>query len=218
MLALTAVSEILRVINNQNRASEAFLWLQEILRELQGLGHWEYHRKQQQCPIAAYLALPTDFDELISPVFVDSATTLVPGWQSVTTPWKVENFPKLTFQKGDIRIDATNLMFHPRWSTGAVLLTYYRKITIPATVTDAAALDLPDEFVYRLAVYGAARHGLLGEDDFERLQYAEAQYQQAISQLKAKDARLKIANERQLMGGEGYPETNMSPWPSNYSL
>jgi hypothetical protein len=98
-----------------------------------------------------------------------------------------------------------------------MLLRYYRKLTIPTATTET--IDLPDEFVYRLSVYGASRHGLLGEDDYDRLQYAEAQFRNALREMTVKDGRDKVANAGKRLGGTSVnPLDAIYPFPSNYSV
>lgn len=73
-----------------------------------------------------------------------------------------------------------------------VLFDYYRKIRL--VNDEESTIDLPDEFVYNLITYGAARVGLMQEDDFQRLQYCEQKYQEYLSLMRVWDARRNIAD------------------------
>jgi len=217
---VTAVSEILRVINNQNRSTEAFIWLCDTIREIQGYGRWQFCRKEVKRTFARYLPIPDDFDEVRSPILIDATGTATASWVTNTTPWEDEDMSRLFAQKGDFRIDdLANITFHSRWTTGSVLLRYYRKITIPTSAASTDAIDLPEEFVYRICVYGAARHGLIGEDVFQRLQHAERMFSTANSDMLVKHGRSKIANEGKLLGGSMSSDREaLVAFPDSYSI
>lgn len=280
----TAISEILRVINNRNRQAEALLWLQETLREISGYGRWKYLLCDVVTAFDRALPLPPDFDEVCDPVLVNysgsgigvnflktsdtkptitgtcpdgttSITVTVGGesysaivngtkWScavtsdlpigthtvtavsnagaveysrdqlvidpTVTTPvssvWAPQKEPvdlsqiyELRAQRGDYRVEDGFLVIASQWSSGLVKMQYYRKTRIPASATDGT-VDLPDEFAYRIAVYGAAKHGLLGEDDYERLATAQTIYQSALMDMVQKDARRKISGAGHILG------------------
>lgn len=225
MLVSAAINEILRVVNNLNRRTEALLWLQETLREIEGISRWRFTRTEKIHSWAQRFTLPTDFDAIIDPLFLDSAyvasatelaTADALGWMTPDASWEEEDCNALKWQRGDYRVDNSTLTLHQEWTSGTLRLKYYRKLTIPTAITET--IDLPAEFVYPLIVYGASRHGLIGEDDYDRLKYAEMQFQMAISRLKEKDGRDGIANVDQLAGGPANPSLPSYPFPRNYSI
>lgn len=308
MLASTAISEILRVVNNQNRSTEAMLWLQETLREIGGMGRWSWLFSERIAAFAQNLLVPDNIDEICEPILLGSgdvptveyrivapttsftmngtvpsangaltatidsvvysptvtvqnwtlaitsgtftagnynvalsytdtnggvsvdessselvvSSTLTPttsNWAPVDVPVNWEDYNKLTLQRDDFRFDdaSSQLVINTRWTTGPIRMRYYRKFTIPALTTDA--LDLPDQWAYRLSVYGAARHGLIGEDDFDRLAVAEGFYQNALREMREHEARRKVANSsRQLGGAIRTSREWLDPFPSNFSL
>jgi hypothetical protein len=301
---VSAVSEILRVINNQNRSTEAFLWLQETIREIRGVGRWQFLLQDRIVPFKQYIALPSDLDEIQEPVLLDdslsytgvdylktsdttptltgscpSGTTTVTvtvnsvdyvatvsgtAWTAAVTnaltdgttytvtattdasvtnytknqlvidstvttpvthpwaeplnPWEEEDVFLLKAQKGDYRLDPDYFVMHTRWTRGVLRLRYYRQILVPTSASSTTAIDLPEEFVYRLCVYGAARHGLIGEDDYDRLTAAQGVYQNALNEMQQKDARRKLANVGQILGGNRLERENLSPFPNTFAL
>jgi len=227
MLISTAINEILRVVNNLNRRTEAFIWLQETLREIQSISRWRFTKTEKIHSWAQRFTLPPDFDAIIDPLFIDTAYTVSAtelatadalGWMTPDASWEEEDCSQLRWQRGDYRVDLTTLTLHQEWTSGVLRLKYYRNITIPTSSSSTDAIDLPAEFVYPLIVYGASRHGLIGEDDYDRLKYAEIKFQATITRMKEKDGRDGIANVDQLAGGPANPSLPSYPFPSNYSI
>lgn len=233
-MALTlgsARSEVLRVVNNTNRVTEGTLWIQETIREIAARNPRLYHLvtdKVKDFAQTMSLTQPTVsgvttavVNEIIEPVFLStSETTTWTDWTVPSTPWVWENTYMLESHKGDFQLSAARgLEFHSRWTVGKIWLRYFRKMNIPTL--DADVIDLPDDFVYRLIVYGAARHGLIGEDDYDRYNVAEAQYQEAFRQLIEWSNRAGDANRINVQKARGLYDSNPStlwPFPSNYSL
>lgn len=196
MLPSEAISEILRVINNPARTTEAFLWLKEALREVQGRGRWKWliSSAVRNASANLYLPLPTDCNELLDPVVWDSAGTATDAWVAPTTPWDWSQKMTLKNAENRYQVNQFGINFASDITVGSVWVDYYRNITMPASSSENKALDLPDQFCYRLAVYGAARHGLIGEDDYDRLNQAKEQFETALSEMRQWDARRGIAN------------------------
>ncbi len=220
MLPQAAVDEIVRIINNPARSTNAFLWLQETLREVQGRGRWKWLLNSGVCNLYASVALPDDYHEAVDPIIYDPATTATDAWAVPTTPWDWSIMQRLEERRGHYAVDRFGLNFSTAFSGGSIWLDYYRKITVPTTVGESTDLDLPDTFAYRLAVYGAARHGLIGEDDYDRLNQAKEQFETALSEMRQWDARRGIANRvsglQNTAGLLSAPDGPM--FPSNYSV
>ena len=151
-------------------------------------------------------------------------------WQAPAVIWKFEQVAHLRLQGFDYTLirnrptpqegvsTTTTIVFSTRWTTGTIWLNYYRNIVMPTGAGDTNDLDLPDEYAYRLLVYGAARHGLLGEDDYDRLKYSEQMYQQALAELREWDGRRGVANMNKRMSTSASPLLVFPAWPSNYSV
>lgn len=115
------------------------------------------------------------------------------GWQIPTEPWRWDMSLPLRLQTKDYRIQEYGLELHPRFAAGgAIWHRYYSKLAIPQECNEV--VPLPDQFVYKIMVYGAARHGLIGEDDYDRLNYAERMFETGIREMREWDNRRQIAN------------------------
>lgn len=222
MLPAEAVSEIVDVVNNRNRTGSAFTWLKATLYEIQRQARWNFLLKDATIPFARSVALPTDAWEIVEPVYLDTAMTTAGTWATPTAPWEFEKVRWLRTDKGDIRTSNFGIEFNTRWTTGTVWLKYYRSIVIPATAAATSALDLPEAFVYDLVVYGAARHGLTREDDYDRLKIAEEKYSKALYEMTVWDNRRKSANGILTMTDHTNPALSTGDgtpiWPANYSI
>lgn len=246
-------AEILRVVSNQNRSSNVLTWVQQAMREIQARHRWWFLQTDVIRPVADYLALPSDCEEVIDPLFIwDGSNAPTPGnitittttlpdgargilytpvvlsatyagsaWGTPSEPWEFEKAFQLYKHKGDYRVSNFGIEFHDRWhqyTSSYVWLKYYRNMTIPTTTSEE--LDLPDPYVFRIALYGAAKYGLLSEDDYDRLQYAQQQFELAVKEMREWDNRKRVANAAD---GLYYTSTfndfdNRGFWPENYSV
>lgn len=256
MLVSDAIAEIVRLVNNPNKANEALLWLKHTLREIWGDGRWQFHivNKTRQLPSSngvdpQYLPFPVDFDELEEPIFyrtdttigstISVATTAVDpatvgtaytyvfqltggsdGWMNPSAPWRADYVIPLLKQQCDYNVREYGIEFSPKFNAGgAIWIRYFKKPPIPQHTTDS--IPLPDQFVYRLAVYGAARHGLVREDDYDRLQYAKLEFAQALKEMREWDNRRKIANMTNRMTSHlqsPYADYGPGVFPPNFAM
>jgi hypothetical protein len=228
-MALTlaeARTEVLRVISNQNRSTEATRWIQEAVREVQRRGRWNFLQISAVRDMDD--VIPADAtalvgNEIIEPLFIDTAQSGIgTAWIMPTAPWKFDEINRLYTGKGDYFIDQTlGIVFSGQWRDlgGGVWINYYRTLDIPTV--DAVEIDLPDMWVYDLVVYGACRHGLLGEDDYDRLKIATARFESAIKEMKEWDSRRGIANAARRLGQDSSSTFGIeggNPWGANFSI
>mgnify|MGYP006279446431 FL=1 len=197
-----------------------------------------------------YLPFPTGYDELIEPIFYRTDTVIgssitisdtspLPagtaglsysyafqlsggddGWTIPTKPWVMDYVLPMRLQDADYSVKQFGIEFAPKFNAGgAIWISYYENPTIPTLTTEA--IPLPDQFVYRLAVYGAARHGLIGEDDYDRLQIAKAEFTQALDEMRIWNNRKKIANASPRAASQmpgRYYDYSPGMYPPNFSL
>jgi hypothetical protein len=215
---------------------EAFNWLTATINEIQRRGRWFWCYEEFTTPFPtpivqgqnSYVTMPPQMREIIEPIFLDAtfsgalpAPTKPSTWSTPTTPVMTEYVNKLRVQGMDYHISSFGIEFSSKWSTGLIYLCGYRFINKPVSVDNASEfIDLPDDFVWDLAVYGSARHGLIREDDFKRLEEARRIFETAYSQMVTWDARHGIANASERMAAHSsvYEATPYPVWPSNFSL
>lgn len=243
MLLSEAKTAVAAVVNNPS--IDATEWIKSTLREIGGRGRWFWLVKHVVAPVAPYLALPTDLHEIYEPLYLDTSatslvyitttslpaglllspysTTLQAGtvatWTTPSAPWLFELKYRMERGKGHYRVSSFGLELHNAFTSGGqVWMSYYRNITIPTATTEA--LDLPDDFVYNLIVYGAARHGLLQEDDYDRLRYAQDMFESTLKKMVEWDSRRKVANGWEAMRSRTPYQAPLDVliWPSNFSV
>lgn len=215
------IPAVVSLVNNPNKTTEAFTWVKETIREIGGDGRWNFLIKHQTraFPSSTYfLAKPTDCREIIDPIFYDSELSPADSWATPTAPWVFDKMGVFRLQSGDYRLSSFGIEFSSAYSSGAVWVSYYRNILLPTSSGDTNDLDLPDDFAYRLLVSGAARFGLIGEDDYDRLAYVHKEFERAKAEMRAWDSRRGIANMQKRLAGIREGNNILPAWPSNYAV
>lgn len=211
------IPEVLAVINNRSKTNSAFMWIKNTLNEIASLGRFNFLYKEQVRDYDVSMSLPNDCNEIIDPLFIDSGIPLVgTSWTDLASEWDYNTSYPVKLQDGAYSVINNKLVFPNTLYNGVIMLPYYRNIILPSSISDTTEIDLPSDFVYDLIVYGSARHGLLQEDDYDRLQWAEQRYSLSIERLIAKDGREQVANMRTQMQGNSRG-VSMSPWPGNFA-
>lgn len=222
MLVSEAIDHIQDIIQNRNatKATRALEWLKSTMNEIDRrtrLTHWAL--VTYSTPFAITLTKPT-CKEILDPISLDTsvAPTYTGVWTVVTTPPDYTQVLPLRFQSSDYQTSQFGIEISSKWQQGMVYVDTIRSLAIPSIV--AQSIDLPDMFVYDLAVYGAARHGLIREDDYDRLNWATQKFEQALADFVQWDSRQGIANIRSRMRTQNIlGDTLPYPvFPSNYSL
>jgi len=214
-------SDVVAMVGNPNKTTQAFTWIKETIREVAGDGRWNWLLKSQTNAFPSttyYLAFPTDCREIIDPIYIDTSLSPSAGWATPTAPWIFDRVGALRLQSNEYRISTFGIEFISTYSTGGIWLNYYRDVTLPTSSGDTSDLDLPNDFAYRLLVYGAARFGLVGEDDYDRLRFAQAEFEKAKAEMRAWDNRRGVANMSKRAAGIRSESGVIPAWPSNYSL
>lgn len=236
--AITAgevIPSILDLINNPNKSLEAKEWVRETLREIAAYGRWNYLMTSKIHITGQQISFPDDWRETLDPLYIDTSydiTAMSGDWETASI-WTFENLQRLRLQNFDYKImNGQGIVLNTRWTGGAIWMDYYRDMTITPIPTYQASegspvlpynpaleiLDLPRDFAWKLLVYGAARFGLVGEDDFERLRYAEQKFAEALADMKAWDSRRGVANMKARLAGITPDQEYGMLLPSNYSV
>lgn len=222
MLVSEAITHILDITNNKTPAKSitALEWLKSTMNEIDRrtrLMFWclrTYHT-----PLDTVLSKPT-CKEILDPIALDTSVAPVANgvWTLTTTPPDYTQVLPLRMQSSDYTTSQFGIEISSKWQNGMVYVDTIRSLTIPLIV--AETIDLPDMFVYDLIVYGSARHGLIREDDYDRLQWATSKFEQVLQDLIQWDSRQGIANIRsRLRTHNVLGDTLPYPvFPSNFSL
>ena len=170
-----------------------------------------------------YSAVITNTD---NPPSADTGTNWIPTnnpvWQEADPRWNLEKQGIIRFQRNDYQVDVQEkklILTSVYNATSFVLgMLYYRKMNIPTALTGVqSTIDIPEEFAYDIVVYGAARKGLLLEDDYARMKWCEGKFETALAKMVEDDNRRGVANMRKRLGSP-YPVDQFYPqWPTGNS-